>query len=101
MSEASRRGCPVRAGICTRFRSTSFFFTRRSLRTLLEAHGFHVVSLRAEASTYTLGYLVERLRKTLLGRPAPRAARWPGSGLRVPVNLFDIVTAQAVLSAPA
>jgi SAM-dependent methyltransferase len=74
-----------------------FFYTRRSLRELLEAHGFRVVSLRAEASTYTLGYLVERLRKTLLGRSARRPARWAGSGLRIPVNLFDVVTAQAVL----
>jgi SAM-dependent methyltransferase len=73
-----------------------FFYTRPSLRALLEAHGFRVVSMRAEGATYTLGYLVERVRKTLLGRPARRSPRWPGSGLRVPVNLFDIVTAQAV-----
>ena len=55
-------------------------------------------SLRAEGAIYTLGYLVERLRKTLLRRPAPNRARWPGSGLRVPVNLSDIVTVRAVLS---
>ena len=78
-----------------------FFYTRRSLRALLEAHGFRVESLRAEASTYTLGYLVERLRKTLLGRSARRPARWPGSGLRIGVNLFDVVTVQAVLRARA
>ena len=78
-----------------------FFYTRRSLRALLEAHGFRVVSLRAEASTFTLGYLVERMRKTLLGRSARRPARWVGSGLRVPVNLFDVVTAQAVLGSAA
>ena len=55
----------------------------------------------SEASTYTLGYLVERLRKTLLGRSARRPARWPGSGLRIGVNLFDVVTVQAVLRARA
>jgi SAM-dependent methyltransferase len=68
---------------------------------LREAHGFRVVSLRAEASIYTLGYLVERLRKTLLGRSARRSARWAGSGLRIPVNLFDVVTVQAVLGSAA
>ncbi len=74
-----------------------FFYTRKSLRILLEAHGFRLESFRAEGAIYTLGYLVERLRKTLLRRPAPNRARWPGSDLRVPVNLFDIVTVRAVL----
>lgn len=73
-----------------------FFHTRRSLRTLLAAHGFRIESERAESSVYTLGYLVERLRKTLLGRTRTGVHRWPGSRLSVPVNLFDIVTVQAV-----
>jgi len=73
-----------------------FFFSRRSLRELLGAHGLRVESERAEASLYTAGYLIERLRKTLLGRPRQRSGEWPGAGLRVPVNLFDIVTVQAV-----
>jgi SAM-dependent methyltransferase len=73
-----------------------FFYSRRSLRLLLEAHGFRVESERAEASVYTLGYLVERLRKTLLGRAGGRRAGWSGAGLAIPVNLFDIVTVQAV-----
>jgi SAM-dependent methyltransferase len=72
-----------------------FFFSRRSLRELLAAHGLRVERERAESSLYTAGYLVERLRKTLLGRP-PRSRAWPGAALRVPVNLFDIVTVQAV-----
>jgi SAM-dependent methyltransferase len=74
-----------------------FFYTRKSLRLLLEAHGLRVESLRAESSVYTLGYLVERLRKTVFGRPARHSARWPGADLRIPINLFDIVTARAVL----
>jgi SAM-dependent methyltransferase len=73
-----------------------FFFSRRSLRELLEAHGLRMEFARAESSLYTAGYLVERLRKTLLGRPRTRTGAWPGAGLRVPVNLFDIVTVQAV-----
>ena len=73
-----------------------FFFSRRSLLLLLTAEGFEIESMRAESSVYPLGYVVERLRKTLLGRSAAAPARWPGAGLRVPLNLFDIVTVHAV-----
>jgi SAM-dependent methyltransferase len=73
-----------------------FFYTRESLRVLIEAHGFRIESQRAESSVYTLGYLVERLRKTLWRRSPPRAAHWPGAGLSVHVNLYDIVTIHAV-----
>jgi SAM-dependent methyltransferase len=73
-----------------------FFFSRAGLRRLLQAHGFRVERMRAEAARYPFGYLVERLRKTLLGRAAGRPARWPGARLAVPVNLFDVVTVHAV-----
>jgi SAM-dependent methyltransferase len=97
-----------------------FFFSRRSLRLLLAAAGFEIERMRAESSVYPLWYLVERLRKTLLGRsgassanwmgassanwmgatsaswPIATPASWPGAGLRVPLNLFDIVTVHAV-----
>jgi SAM-dependent methyltransferase len=72
-----------------------FFYTRESLRRLLAAHRLRVESMRAEASYYTLGYLAERLRKTLLGKTSKAPTRWPGSALRVPVNLYDIVTVTA------
>jgi ubiquinone/menaquinone biosynthesis C-methylase UbiE len=72
-----------------------FFYTRESLRRLLAAHSLQVESMRAEASYYTLGYLAERLRKTLLGKTATVPTRWPGSRFRVPVNLYDIVTVTA------
>jgi len=77
-----------------------YFFSRRSLRRLLEDHGLRVERLSADASHYTLGYLAERLRKSVLGRSSARAAAWPGAGLTVPVNLFDVVTAEAVRTAP-
>lgn len=73
-----------------------FFFSRQSLRRLLEAHGLRVESMRAEGARYPLGYLVERLRKTLLRRPAARPARFAGAAWSLPVNLFDIVTVHAV-----
>jgi SAM-dependent methyltransferase len=73
-----------------------FFFSRRSLRLLLAAHGLRVESERAESAVYTLGYLVERLRKTLLGRAARQRGAWPGAQLPIPLNLLDIVTVQAV-----
>lgn len=73
-----------------------FFFSRRSLQLLLEAHGLRVETLRADSSIYTLGYLVERLRKALRGRVSGRRSTWPGVALPILVNLFDIVTVQAV-----
>ena len=76
-----------------------FFYSRESLRRLLAAHGLRVERMRAEAARYPIGYLLERLRKTLLGRAPRRAARWPGARLAVPVNLFDVVTVRAVREA--
>jgi SAM-dependent methyltransferase len=72
-----------------------FFYSRRGLCTLLAAHGLRVVGMRAEGGRYPLGYLVERLRKSLLGRTARRPVRFPGAGLSLPVNLFDVVTVRA------
>jgi SAM-dependent methyltransferase len=85
-----------------------FFYSRKGLRRLFAAHGLRVERIRAEASRYPLGYLVERLRKTLFGQAArgersrqANAAppRWPGAGLSIPVNLFDVVTVHAVREA--
>jgi SAM-dependent methyltransferase len=72
-----------------------FFYTGESLRRLLADAGLRVVRMTREGSVYTLGYLMERLRKSLLGRGAGSAARWPGASLGVPCNLFDIVTVEA------
>lgn len=72
-----------------------FFYSRDGLRRLLAAHGLRVVGMRAEGARYPLGYLVERLRKSLLGRTAQRPLRFPGAGLSLPVNLFDVVTVHA------
>lgn len=92
-----------------------FFYSREGVRRLLGAHGLRVERIRADAAHYPLGYLAERLRKTLLGRIAgggtqrgsdgqdrrrdAAAPRWPGAGISIPVNLFDVVTVQAVREA--
>lgn len=73
-----------------------FFFSREGLRRLLAAHGLGIERMRAEGARYPLGYLVERLRKTLLGRTAPAPPRFPGARVAIPVNLFDVVTVYAV-----
>jgi hypothetical protein len=73
-----------------------FFFSRESLRRLLAAHGFRVERMRAEGASYPLGYLVERLRKTLLGNGAGRGRAFPGAGRVLRVNLFDVLLVEAV-----
>jgi len=84
------------------------FYSREGLRRLFAAHGLRVERIRAEASRYPLGYLFERLRKTLLGQVGTgersrarntAASSWPFAGRSIPVNLFDVVTVHAVREA--
>jgi SAM-dependent methyltransferase len=77
-----------------------FFYSRASLARLLASHGLRVERMRADGASYTLAYLVERLRKSLFGAASRGAAQWPGARLRIPVNLFDIVTVHAVKPHP-
>lgn len=70
------------------------FYSRAGLRALLERHDFAVERMRAHASLYPVGYLWERVRKTLLRRASSAGARARG-GPSIPVNLFDIVTVTA------
>ncbi|MDV2502388.1 MAG: class I SAM-dependent methyltransferase [bacterium] len=75
-----------------------FFYSPRSIRALLESVGFRVTALKYESAHYTLGYLLERLDKTLLGL-GPRwrgfTAKLPGASCIIPFNLFDIMTVYA------
>jgi SAM-dependent methyltransferase len=73
-----------------------FFFSRRSLQHLLEAHGLHIERMRAQGASYPLGYLVERLRKTLLRRTRAGRRVFPGSDLILRVNLYDVLLVEAV-----
>ena len=68
-----------------------YFFTRESLHRLLEACGFRIEIMRAESARYPLGYLAERLGKTLF-RVSGGVPRFPGHTLQVPMNLWDVVT---------
>ena len=72
-----------------------FFHTKSSLRHLVEAHGMQVESIRAEGSSYTLGYVVERLRKSFFGLDGGAFGKTGLGRLAVPINLFDIVTVVA------
>ncbi len=72
-----------------------FFFSRKSLEILLDRHGFKVEAMTTEASFYTLGYLSERIRKTIFGQNRGHPARWPGANLEIPVNLYDILRVTA------
>ena len=73
-----------------------FFYSRASLRRLVESHGLSVQRMRADASWYSASYLLERLRKSLLRRSGAPGRRRPGSAWHIQVNLFDIVTLHAV-----
>ncbi len=73
-----------------------YFFSRHSLRELLGAHGLHIERMSADGALYPVGYLLERLSKTLLRSKSAPETRLAGlRRLQVPVNLFDIVTVTA------
>lgn len=74
-----------------------FFFSRPSLEILISRAGLRVESMVARGSHYPLGYLWERLRKTLSGRARGTVGAGGAiAGLALPINLYDIVTVTAV-----
>jgi SAM-dependent methyltransferase len=73
-----------------------FFYSREGVRRLLSAHGFRIEWMRAEGARYPIGYLIERLRKTVMRRDSGARPHWPGPSIAIPVNLFDVVTVHAV-----
>ncbi len=73
-----------------------FFYSRDSLRRLLEAHGLRLERVRAAGALYPVGYLLERLRKTLWKSGARRESSSRLARLVVPVNLFDVLEVEAV-----
>ena len=77
-------------------RHHNFFFTVRTIAALLDRNGFRVLSEDHPGGSYPLAYLTHKLRTVADVAPvralAARAERSWLAELRVPVNLFDIVT---------
>ena len=93
------RLCGIRWHLLTP-RHHNFFFTSRTISDLLARHGFDVRSSGHPGNTYSIAYLVHKLR-TLVDIHPVRALSIINeqrflSRLAVPVNLFDIVTVIAV-----
>jgi hypothetical protein len=66
-----------------------FFFTRRTIRYLLERAGYEVSSITYPTNVYPFGYLLERLYKSLFRRAGPTPNfRCPWL---LPCNLFDVM----------
>jgi len=75
-----------------------YYFSRRTLRTMLEKCEFQVLSDRPQGRYLRLGYLMNRVGALvpLVGRPAEWMVTQLGlRGLAVPVNLGDLFTAYA------
>jgi len=75
-----------------------YYFSRRTMRAMLEKCGFQVISDRPQGRFLRLGYLMNRVGALapLIGRPAEwLVTRLNLRGLAVPVNLGDLFTAYA------
>jgi 2-polyprenyl-3-methyl-5-hydroxy-6-metoxy-1,4-benzoquinol methylase len=75
-----------------------YYFSRRTLRAMLEQCGFQVLSDRPQGRYLRLGYLMNRVGALmpLVGRPAEWLVTKLGlRGLAMPVNLGDLFTAYA------
>ncbi len=75
-----------------------YYFSRRTLGTMLERCGFQVLSDKPQGRYLRLGYLMNRVGALvpLVGRPAEwLVTKLRLRGLAVPVNLGDLFTAYA------
>jgi SAM-dependent methyltransferase len=75
-----------------------YYFSRRTLRAMLERCGFQVLSDKPQGRFLRLGYLMNRVGALVpfLGRPTEWLVTKVGlRGLAVPVNLGDLFTAYA------
>ncbi len=76
-----------------------YYFSRRTLRVMLEKCGFRVLSDRPQGRYLRLGYLMNRVSALLpfVGRPAEwLVTKLKLRGLAVSVNLGDLITAYAL-----
>ncbi|MGD1992862.1 MAG: class I SAM-dependent methyltransferase [Anaerolineae bacterium] len=75
-----------------------YYFSRHTLRMLLERAGFSVMHIRAQGRYLRLGYLMNRVGALIpvIGRPAERLVTRLGvRSVPVPVNLGDLCTVYA------
>jgi ubiquinone/menaquinone biosynthesis C-methylase UbiE len=75
-----------------------FYFSRKTMRAMLESCGFEVLSDRPQGRYLRLGYLMSRLRAALpiVGVPGEWLVKHLRMrGLALPVNLGDLFTAYA------
>jgi predicted SAM-dependent methyltransferase len=75
-----------------------YYFTRRTLTTLMEKAGFQVLSIKPQGRYLRMGYLATRI--TAFSQPLGRAMGWliqrMGLSQRaIPINLGDLVTVYA------
>lgn len=63
------------------------FFSKKSLKTLIESRGGHVLTMRSYVWHFSLDYLTSRLNR---GRPFPGLPAWFRK-IQVPVNFFDSI----------
>jgi SAM-dependent methyltransferase len=80
-----------------------YYFSRRTLRAMLEQCGFQVLSDRPQGRYLRLGYLMNRVGALVppVGRPAEWLVTRLGlRSLAVPVNLGDLFTAYARSKVP-
>jgi 2-polyprenyl-3-methyl-5-hydroxy-6-metoxy-1,4-benzoquinol methylase len=77
-------------------RHHNFFFTRGTLMRYLEEQGFQLLTMKKPSSTYSVAYLAHK-SQTVAGNRVPKqlltiAERSPLGRLKIPLNLFDIMT---------
>lgn len=75
-----------------------YYFSRRTLKAMLEGCGFQVLSDKSQGRYLRLGYLMNRMDALmpLVGRPAEWLVTKLGlRGLAVPINLGDLFTTYA------
>jgi hypothetical protein len=75
-----------------------YYFSRRTLRAMLEKCGFEVISDRPQERYLRLGYLMNRVGALmpLVGRPVEWVVTRLGlRGIAVPIDLGDLFTVYA------
>lgn len=73
-----------------------FFYSKKSIKAILENNGFRVVKITYPFSWYSLSYLIERFLKKVLKLKNPNFVKSvsyfpPFERITVPFNLFDIM----------